>query len=93
MWAGKGVLLWGGEQVDISSMFAGKGVLLWRGGQVDISAMFAGKVSFSGEVGIRQVDISAHLGLEGCPFLERWAGRYICPCWLGRVSFSGEVSR
>ncbi len=38
MWAGKGVLLWGGEQVDISAMFAGKGVLLWRGGQVDISA-------------------------------------------------------
>ncbi len=68
-----------------------------------------GRVSFSGEMGrliflpmlawkgflLRgsMGSISIHIGWNGYPSLGRRAGRYFCPCWLGRVSFCRKVDR
>jgi hypothetical protein len=68
--AGKGVFSGKMGRYIVLPMFAGKGVLLWGG---------------------EQVGISAHVGLVGFTSLGRWTGRYLCPCWLGRVSFSRKV--
>jgi hypothetical protein len=82
MWAGKGVRLWRGGQVDISAHVGLEGCP--RDGQEDISALV-------GLEGCPSLGKWTGSGLEGCPSLGKWTGRYFCPCWLGRVSLSGEV--